>query len=54
MSELSLPGGPKKDWTLNPSAFARLLTWLDEGVNSEGLRYLEMRRRLVAYFDRKN
>jgi DNA-directed RNA polymerase specialized sigma24 family protein len=44
----------KKDWTLNPRAFQRLLTWLDEGANSDGQKYLEMRRRLAAYFDRKN
>lgn len=44
----------KKDWTLNADAFQRLLEWLDEGQNSEGENYLEMRRRLVAYFDRKN
>jgi DNA-directed RNA polymerase specialized sigma24 family protein len=31
-----------------------LLEWLDEGVDSRGERYLEMRRRLVAYFDRRN
>lgn len=55
MSELSLPGlQQKKDWTLTPRALDRLLAWLDEGINSEGLRYLEMRRRLVSYFDRKN
>jgi DNA-directed RNA polymerase specialized sigma24 family protein len=30
------------------------LNWLDEGVDSNGEKYLEMRRRLVAYFDRKN
>jgi len=30
------------------------LQWLDEGQDSEGARYLELRRRLVAYFDRKN
>jgi RNA polymerase sigma factor (sigma-70 family) len=30
------------------------LHWLDEGHDSEGARYVEMRRRLVAYFDRKN
>jgi DNA-directed RNA polymerase specialized sigma24 family protein len=55
MSELSPPGvQQKKDWTLTPRALDRLLTWLDEGSNSDGLRYLEMRRRLVAYFDRKN
>jgi len=35
-------------------AFRRLLAWLDDGVESHGERYLEMRRRLVAYFDRRN
>ena len=44
----------KKNWTLTPDAFKGLLNWLDEGTNSEGEKYLEMRRRLVAYFDRKN
>jgi DNA-directed RNA polymerase specialized sigma24 family protein len=36
------------------TAFTRLLQWLDEGSDSRGERYLEMRRRLVAYFDRRN
>jgi DNA-directed RNA polymerase specialized sigma24 family protein len=36
------------------TAFTRLLHWLDEGVDTRGERYLEMRRRLVAYFDRRN
>lgn len=44
----------KKNWTTTASAFQRLLHWLDGGTNSEGQKYLEMRRRLVAYFDRKN
>lgn len=44
----------KKDWTLTPPALDRLLAWLDGGSNSDGLRYLEMRGRLVSYFDRKN
>jgi DNA-directed RNA polymerase specialized sigma24 family protein len=44
----------KKNWTLTPNAFKRLLDWLDEGTDSEGEKYLEMRRRLIAYFDRKN
>lgn len=44
----------KKDWTLSQSAFHKLLDWFDEGVDSAGEKYLEMRRRLVAYFDRKN
>jgi RNA polymerase sigma factor (sigma-70 family) len=44
----------KNDWSLTTVAFARLLSWLDEGANADGRKYLEMRRRLVAYFDRKN
>ena len=44
----------KKDWSLTAHGFHRLLSWLDEGANSDGQKYLEMRRRLVAYFDRKN
>ncbi len=44
----------KKDWLLTESAFRHFLNWLDEGVDSAGEKYLEMRRRLVAYFDRKN
>lgn len=45
---------PKKDWVLTPAAFHRLLTWLDGDTDSDGRSYLEMRRRLVAFFDRKN
>ena len=44
----------KKDWALTSRAFHRLLNWLDKGDNSDGRNYLEMRRRLMAYFDRKN
>jgi len=39
---------------LTERAFARLLEWLDDGVDSQGETYLEMRRRLVLYFDRRN
>lgn len=35
-------------------AFRRFLQWLDAGVDSGGQNYLEMHRRLVTYFDRKN
>ena len=38
---------------LTQIAFSRLLAWLDDGLESHGERYLEMRRRLVAYFDRR-
>lgn len=44
----------KKNWAITSSAFERLLRWLDGNQNSEGEKYLEIRRRLVAYFDRKN
>ena len=55
MNELSLPVvQKKKDWTLTPRAFDHLLRWLDEGTDSDGQKYLAIRRRLVSYFDRKN
>jgi DNA-directed RNA polymerase specialized sigma24 family protein len=44
----------KKDWILNPPAFRQFLNWLDEGVDSNGERYLEMRRRLAHYYDRRS
>lgn len=44
----------KKDRKLTEDTFNRLLAWLDEGSDSQGQKYLEMRARLVAYFDRKN
>jgi RNA polymerase sigma factor (sigma-70 family) len=45
--------GSKRDWALTESAFERLLGWLGQGSAPSGERYLEMRRRLVLYFDRK-
>lgn len=45
---------PKKNWTITADAFENLLKWLDNGKYSDGQNYLEMRQRLVAYFDRKN
>ena len=39
---------------LTEPAFRRLLVWLDGSVDSQGETYLEMRRRLIAYFDRRN
>ena len=44
----------KEERVLNPPAFNQLLSWLDDGADSQGETYLEMRRRLVAYFDRRN
>jgi DNA-directed RNA polymerase specialized sigma24 family protein len=36
------------------NAFGRLLEWLDDGVDSGGETYLEIRRRLIVYFNRRN
>ena len=44
----------REEPTLTQVAFTRLLEWLDDGTDSNGATYLEMRRRLVAYFDRRN
>jgi DNA-directed RNA polymerase specialized sigma24 family protein len=35
-------------------AFNQLLEWLDDGIESHGNAYLEIHRRLVSYFDRRN
>lgn len=43
-----------KNWTPTENSFQQFLHWLEEGVDSNGEKYLEMRRRLIAYFDRKN
>ncbi len=44
----------QKDGSLTTEALHKFLRWLDTSGDSEGETYLEMRRRLVAYFDRKN
>lgn len=43
----------RKEWRQTAGSFQHFLAWLDEGTDSGGQRYLDMRRRLVAYFDRK-
>lgn len=44
----------KKNWSISPESFQNLLNRLDEGENSDGQKYLEIRERLVNFFDRKN
>jgi DNA-directed RNA polymerase specialized sigma24 family protein len=44
----------RKEPVFTELAFNRLLEWLDDGVESGGGRYLEIRRRLIAYFERRN
>lgn len=52
--ERSLTSPKKKsEWVATEGSFAALLEWLDQGFDTKGEAYLELRRRLVAYFDRK-
>lgn len=51
---LSQQSVQQEERPLTQFAFNRLLEWLDAGADSGGDAYLEMRRRLVAYFDRRN
>lgn len=44
----------KSDWSLNAEAWDDFLRWLDAGRESNGETYLQIRRRLVTFFDRKN
>ena len=44
----------KKTWSPTQDAFRKFLGWLNEGAGSGGEKYLELRRRLVFYFERRN
>lgn len=45
----------REERVLTEHGFSRLLEWLDDGgADTKGGSYLEIRRRLVAYFDRRN
>jgi DNA-directed RNA polymerase specialized sigma24 family protein len=46
--------GLNQDLKPTEKVFRKFLGWLDEGMESEGQRYAEVRRRLELYFDRKN
>ena len=54
MNDPQVKTGAKSAWSLTGDAWDGFLSWLDDGSNSDGRSYLEMRQRLVAYFDRKN
>jgi len=47
------PNSVREEEGLTRVAFDRLLDWLDDGTESDGETYLEMRRRLVSYFERR-
>jgi DNA-directed RNA polymerase specialized sigma24 family protein len=43
----------KRHWQPSEAAFHRFLAWLDDGSDSRGERYLDIRDRLVHYFARR-
>jgi DNA-directed RNA polymerase specialized sigma24 family protein len=50
----AIPAGFEEGRSSDRIAFRKFLDWLDLGLDSKGEKYLEIRRRLVLYFDRKN
>jgi hypothetical protein len=46
--------GPNQDLEASEKVSRQFLDWLDEGTNSNGQRYVDVRRRLELFFDRKN
>jgi RNA polymerase sigma factor (sigma-70 family) len=44
----------KRNRAPTEEGFRNFLAWLDEGEESNGEKYVQLRRRLVLYFDRKN
>lgn len=52
--DVAPPESARQEQGLTPVAFSRLLAWLDDGVDSRGESYLDMRQRLVWYFDRRD
>jgi DNA-directed RNA polymerase specialized sigma24 family protein len=49
-----MTGGARNQGASDQRSFRRFLDWLDEGADSGGQTYLQIRRRLAAYFERKN
>jgi hypothetical protein len=53
MTDASTTGTQSKRGFFDETTFHKLLDWLDGGEDSQGRKYIEMRRRLVSYFERK-
>jgi DNA-directed RNA polymerase specialized sigma24 family protein len=51
---IAMTGGARSQGSSDQRSFRRFLDWLDEGADSGGQKYLEIRQRLAAYFERKN
>lgn len=53
MVESGVTQGVNVRWKASEASFARFLVWLDDGKETNGEEYLDLRRRLVAFFERK-
>lgn len=53
MAESGLTTQSTTKWSSSEESFARFLTWLADGRSADGQEYLNLRSRLVAYFERK-
>ncbi|HRH42419.1 MAG TPA: sigma-70 family RNA polymerase sigma factor [Pyrinomonadaceae bacterium] len=40
----------KKNWTITPDSFSKLLLWLDEDIDQAGLKYQQIREKLIRIF----
>lgn len=40
----------KKNWTITPDSFSKLLLWLDEDTDQAGLKYQQIREKLIRIF----
>ena len=44
----------KKDWTVTPEAFDKLLVWLDSDRETAGIKYEKIRQKLIKLFRWRN
>ena len=47
-------GSLKKDWTVTPEAFEKMLGWLDADLNAAGDKYEKIREKLIKLFKWRN
>ena len=44
----------KKDWTVTPEAFDKMLLWLDSDRETAGVKYEKIRQKLIKLFKWRN
>ena len=51
---MATDGSPKKDWTVTPEAFEKMLRWLDDDLEQAGEKYEKIRQKLIKLFKWRN